>query len=206
MAHPRRFRFAADLHSPLPGMTWLDSVREVEQLGYSTLFVPDHFDEGFGPIAAGLGLTLVAQQADLHGGERVLDVAAGSGRHAGTAPCKPLVESVIASLRTLVAPPVVIVVPVAAVIRRVRMPVAPGVPGRPADVPAVVAREVGDAVIEVRVEEGIVVAVAQTPEQRVIRVVPRRIVGVAVVVVATAGPVVAVVAVLDGGTGRHGDG
>ena len=27
-------------------------MREVEALGYSTLFVPDHFDEGFGPIAA----------------------------------------------------------------------------------------------------------------------------------------------------------
>lgn len=52
MGHPRRFRFAADLHAPLPGRTWLDSVREVEQLGYSTLFVPDHFDEGSGPIAA----------------------------------------------------------------------------------------------------------------------------------------------------------
>lgn len=52
MAHPRRFRFAADLTGPLPGMTWLDTAREVEQLGYSTLFVPDHFDEGLGPIAA----------------------------------------------------------------------------------------------------------------------------------------------------------
>jgi probable F420-dependent oxidoreductase len=27
-------------------------VRQVEALGYSTLFVPDHFDEGYGPIAA----------------------------------------------------------------------------------------------------------------------------------------------------------
>ena len=33
-------------------MTWADSARAVEQLGYSTLFVPDHFDEGLGPIAA----------------------------------------------------------------------------------------------------------------------------------------------------------
>lgn len=48
----RPFRFAADLHSPLEGATWADTVREVEALGYSTLFVPDHFDEGFGPIAA----------------------------------------------------------------------------------------------------------------------------------------------------------
>ena len=52
MAHPRRFRFAADLQAPLPGLSWLDSAKELEQLGYSTLFVPDHFDEGPGPIAA----------------------------------------------------------------------------------------------------------------------------------------------------------
>ncbi|WP_334144714.1 TIGR03621 family F420-dependent LLM class oxidoreductase [Rhabdothermincola sp.] len=51
MAHPRRFRFAAELHEPLPGRTWLDSARELEDLGYSTLFLPDHFDEGPGPIA-----------------------------------------------------------------------------------------------------------------------------------------------------------
>ncbi len=28
------------------------SARELEALGYSTLFVPDHFDEGYGPITA----------------------------------------------------------------------------------------------------------------------------------------------------------
>jgi probable F420-dependent oxidoreductase len=47
-----RFRFATELHAPLDGRTWTDTVREIEGLGYSTLFVPDHFDEGFGPIAA----------------------------------------------------------------------------------------------------------------------------------------------------------
>jgi probable F420-dependent oxidoreductase len=52
MAHPRRFRFGIDLQHPFEGRTWLDTVREVEGLGYSTLFVPDHFDEGLGPIAA----------------------------------------------------------------------------------------------------------------------------------------------------------
>ena len=52
MAHPRRLRFAADLQQPLPGLNWIESAREVEQLGYSTIFVPDHFDEGPGPIAA----------------------------------------------------------------------------------------------------------------------------------------------------------
>ena len=52
MPHPRRLRFAVDLQQPFPGRDWLDTAREVEQLGYSTIFVPDHFDEGPGPIAA----------------------------------------------------------------------------------------------------------------------------------------------------------
>src|SRR5258706_7531582 len=47
-----RFRFGVELHGPLGGRTWADTVRELEALGYSTLFVPDHFDEGLGPIAA----------------------------------------------------------------------------------------------------------------------------------------------------------
>jgi len=33
-------------------MSWADSVRWVEDAGYSTLFVPDHFNEGLGPLAA----------------------------------------------------------------------------------------------------------------------------------------------------------
>ncbi len=49
-AHP--FRFGTELHAPFEGRTWTDSVRELESLGYSTLFVPDHFDEGLGPLAA----------------------------------------------------------------------------------------------------------------------------------------------------------
>jgi len=46
------FRFATELRGPFDGQTWNDTVLELEGLGYSTLFVPDHFDEGFGPIAA----------------------------------------------------------------------------------------------------------------------------------------------------------
>src|SRR3954454_11798171 len=48
----RPFRFAVELHAPFDGRSWNDTVREVEGLGYSTLFVPDHFDEGLGPITA----------------------------------------------------------------------------------------------------------------------------------------------------------
>jgi len=50
--HPRRFRFGAELHGPLPGLTWEESVRRVEELGFSTLFLPDHFQDQYGPIAA----------------------------------------------------------------------------------------------------------------------------------------------------------
>src|SRR5215204_1709250 len=49
---PKPFRFGVELHNALDGKPWTEVVREAEALGYSTLFVPDHFDEGFGPIAA----------------------------------------------------------------------------------------------------------------------------------------------------------
>ena len=71
MPHPRRFRFAVDLQAPFPDRTFADTVREVEALGYSTVFVPDHFDEGFGPIAA--LATAAAVSTTIHLGPLVLD-------------------------------------------------------------------------------------------------------------------------------------
>jgi probable F420-dependent oxidoreductase len=70
-AHPRRFRFAVELHDPLPGLTWLDSFRAVEDLGYSTLFLPDHFDEGPGVLTALAAAAAVT--TNLHLGPLVLD-------------------------------------------------------------------------------------------------------------------------------------
>src|SRR6201996_8270907 len=49
---PHPFRFGVEMMEPFEGMTWAESARELEALGYSTLFAPDHFDEGLGPIAA----------------------------------------------------------------------------------------------------------------------------------------------------------
>lgn len=69
MPHARRFRFAVELHQPLPGLSWIDSFREVEQMGYSSLFVPDHFDEGPGPLAA---IAAAAAVTDLAVGVLVL--------------------------------------------------------------------------------------------------------------------------------------
>jgi alkanesulfonate monooxygenase SsuD/methylene tetrahydromethanopterin reductase-like flavin-dependent oxidoreductase (luciferase family) len=71
MAHPRRFRFAADLQAPLPGLTWLESAREMEQLGYSTILFPDHFHEGPGPIAAMAAVAAVTES--VHVGVLVFD-------------------------------------------------------------------------------------------------------------------------------------
>jgi probable F420-dependent oxidoreductase len=51
MPHPRRFRFAVDLQQPFAGSSWLESARQAEELGYSTVFFPDHFDEGPGPLS-----------------------------------------------------------------------------------------------------------------------------------------------------------
>ena len=37
---------------PFAGMSWADSARKLESLGYSTLVVPDHFHQGLGPLTA----------------------------------------------------------------------------------------------------------------------------------------------------------
>src|SRR5437660_8932972 len=71
MATPRPFRFGVDLQASLPGRSFADSARELEALGYSTAFVPDHFDEGLGPIAA--MATIAAATTTLNVGSLVLD-------------------------------------------------------------------------------------------------------------------------------------
>jgi probable F420-dependent oxidoreductase len=54
--HPDRvrrpFRFGVEMMAPFEGMTWAESARELEALGYAALHAPDHFDEGLGPITA----------------------------------------------------------------------------------------------------------------------------------------------------------
>ena len=50
--HTRPLRFGVEMKEPFEGRTWADSARELEGLGYSTLFVPDHFHSGYGPITA----------------------------------------------------------------------------------------------------------------------------------------------------------
>lgn len=71
MTHPRRFRFGVQLHGPFPDMTWAETARQVEDLGYSTLFLPDHFSDQLGPIAA--MATAAAATTTLNVGTLVFD-------------------------------------------------------------------------------------------------------------------------------------
>ena len=52
MPHPRRFRFGVQLHTAPDGATWADLARKAEDLGYSTLFLPDHFGDQLAPVPA----------------------------------------------------------------------------------------------------------------------------------------------------------
>ena len=51
MATPR-IRFGVEMMGPFEGMNCPESARYLEDVGYSTMFAPDHFDEGYGPITA----------------------------------------------------------------------------------------------------------------------------------------------------------
>jgi probable F420-dependent oxidoreductase len=53
MAHPRRFRFGVQVNTAASAAEWRDKARRIEDLGYSTLFMPDHFvDTPLAPMVA----------------------------------------------------------------------------------------------------------------------------------------------------------
>ncbi|MGQ0831204.1 MAG: TIGR03621 family F420-dependent LLM class oxidoreductase [Microthrixaceae bacterium] len=52
MAHPRQFRFGIQLSSAPDGDAWAALARKAEDLGYSTLFLPDHFGDQLAPLPA----------------------------------------------------------------------------------------------------------------------------------------------------------
>jgi probable F420-dependent oxidoreductase len=52
------FRFGVQLTGAADGRGWRQLARRIEALGYSTLFVPDHFGDQWGPIVA---LTVAAE-------------------------------------------------------------------------------------------------------------------------------------------------
>lgn len=52
MPHPRKFRFGAQLFNAGSHGSWADAARKAEDLGYSSLFVPDHFGDQLAPVPA----------------------------------------------------------------------------------------------------------------------------------------------------------
>jgi probable F420-dependent oxidoreductase len=71
MAHPRPFRFGVQLSHAASGSDWAELARKAEDLGYSSLFLPDHFGAQLSP-----GPALVAAAAattSLRVGTLVLD-------------------------------------------------------------------------------------------------------------------------------------
>jgi probable F420-dependent oxidoreductase len=54
MAHDHRFRFAAQLSKAPDGTAraWSEQARRAEDLGYATLFMPDHFGDQLAPMPA----------------------------------------------------------------------------------------------------------------------------------------------------------
>jgi probable F420-dependent oxidoreductase len=52
------FRFGVQLSKTSSAREWRELARRIEGLGYSTLFVPDHFEDQFGPLVA---LTVAAE-------------------------------------------------------------------------------------------------------------------------------------------------
>lgn len=71
MAHPRRFRFGVQGRGMGPRQAWLDTIRRVEDAGYSTFLVLDHFVRGLDPVAA-LGAAAIATSS-LRLGSMVFD-------------------------------------------------------------------------------------------------------------------------------------
>src|SRR2546423_6196176 len=52
MARPRPFRFAVQAHHAASAREWRETAKSVESMGYATLYLPDHFSDQPGPIAA----------------------------------------------------------------------------------------------------------------------------------------------------------
>jgi probable F420-dependent oxidoreductase len=52
VSKPRPFRFGVQEHRATSAEGWREKARLVETIGYSTLYLPDHFGDQLGPIAA----------------------------------------------------------------------------------------------------------------------------------------------------------
>jgi probable F420-dependent oxidoreductase len=52
VGHDRRFRFGVQVSTAESGAAWAGVARRTEALGYSTLFLPDHFEDQLAPVPA----------------------------------------------------------------------------------------------------------------------------------------------------------
>ena len=52
MTHPRPFRFGLQASTATDAKSWTDLAQRVEDLGFSTLFMPDHFGDQLAPVPA----------------------------------------------------------------------------------------------------------------------------------------------------------
>ena len=48
----RRFRFGVQVSKATDGADWAGLARRIEDLGYSSLLMPDHFHDQLGPLVA----------------------------------------------------------------------------------------------------------------------------------------------------------
>ena len=70
MPHPRRFRFAVQMANATSRKDWLQKIKKAEDLGFSTIAMPDHFGDQLGPVPA---LMSVVENSNLRVGTLVLD-------------------------------------------------------------------------------------------------------------------------------------
>lgn len=52
MAHPRKFRFGVQIATATSAEEWATIARRAEELGYSSVFMPDHFGDQLAPVPA----------------------------------------------------------------------------------------------------------------------------------------------------------
>ncbi|MDQ6853436.1 MAG: LLM class flavin-dependent oxidoreductase, partial [Actinomycetota bacterium] len=62
MAHDRKFRFGVQTGGATSAREWQEKVSKIEALGYSTMFMPDHFiDTPFAPM---VGIAMAAEATE----------------------------------------------------------------------------------------------------------------------------------------------
>jgi probable F420-dependent oxidoreductase len=68
---PRRFRFGVQIHS-LPADSWQADVRQIESMGYDSIFVPDHFGNQWDPTTSLAAISAATEKLNV--GSLVYDV------------------------------------------------------------------------------------------------------------------------------------